>query len=248
MRISLSSRLSGTHAHARTSSRSYKHVCERHAPQTQTCLAHLRAQMSPLMIDDLFVLSPAFLLFLNWRKTSLPASARSAAKCCALEIFGRGGEPAKVGPTCCMSHFTFSLTLSSGGTEASAEQRIRPTFVLFFNQRDRTGWKSHTPTYHFHIDTRARDKGEKKNTICYCASAQEGCVGKSKHCSPILFGTVCPVVSGPKLLNTHMQTHTRLNHAICATSRRRASPARSEDPNRCALVWSWCRRPRRLWN
>lgn len=188
MRISLSSRLSGTHAHARTSSRSYKHVCERHAPQTQTCLAHLRAQMSPLMIDDLFVLSPAFLLFLNWRKTSLPASARSAAKCCALEIFGRGGEPAKVGPTCCMSHFTFSLTLSSGGTEASAEQRIRPTFVLFFNQRDRTGWKSHTPTYHFHIDTRARDKGKKKIRFATVQVHRKGVWGSPNIARPSCLG------------------------------------------------------------
>lgn len=103
-----------------------------------------------------------------------------------------------------MLHITVSIFADSV-TEPSTEQRIRLTFVACCSGGDRAGNKSGLT--HTQISLSYLRGGKKK--VCYCASAQEGCVGKSKHCAPILFGTVCPVFSVPKLLNTHMQRHTR---------------------------------------
>lgn len=203
----------------------------------------------PVMIDDLFVLSLAFLLFLN----SPRASARSDAKCCVLQIFGRVSEPAKVFSICCISHFTFSLTLLTGVTEQSTEQRIKLTFVLYFNNCDRAGYKSRLtrPNITF-IFTRMYVLKKKKGLLlCKCTGRVCGEV-QTLTAHPVWDSLSC--VFCPKTLeHTHAETHpadmwTPVNHAICATLRRSASRARREDPNRCTLVSSSCKHPRRLSN
>lgn len=77
---------------------------------------------------------------------------------------------------------------------------------------------------------------------CYCV--QEGCVGKSKHCSPILFGTVYVLWWCPYLLNTRQHTckytlmhfNVPTNYPICANSMLECIVSACRRYNRCAPV------------
>lgn len=161
-------------------------------------------------------------LFCRWRlccfstdKNSPRASSRSDAKCCALKIFGRASEPAKVFSICCISHFTFSLTLLSGVTGQSTEQRIKLTFVQYLNNRDRAGYESRPtqPQITFILrcmrvcvlsDLSKRNK--KYLLLCKCTGRVCGEV-KTLLAHPVWDSLSC--VFCPKPLNTHMQRRAR---------------------------------------